>query len=348
MPVTPRTPWEYFAGFLGLSAPILQVLAFLVAGSTILRRNDPAWFGFSILLSLLSAGSIAWIVVRQPKDQVRGFATFVALVTAILALTIVLLLWSGSAATNFRPVITATVTGDGPVVIEGKATTAGMRATGLLALRVLDADQPIFQAEMGPQPATGIGEISYKVRVERVPDREITVIAWLADEATAVPTSVSCENVTTLPTSNPLGPTAPLFSCIRMRVAPPLASGPRMTIAADMKPGDRAVTVGTNAVVLSDQTVMLTIWDGGTMLHAALIRPAQDGGINHMVKAPISDNAASICAIAELVGHDAPPAASPPRPDCAGSRQGVAYAMLVIPDAPGPLPASSSFGELGT
>lgn len=335
-PAKPEKPWEYFAAFLGLTTPLLQLLGVFSGGTEPLRRNEPYWFWLSVFLSLISLTSVAWVWIRRPRRRERSAATLIALVSGLLALAILLFLWGSGAATNFRPVILATVSGTGPITIEGKVTSAGVSADGLLAMRIFDGKEVIYDAAMGPQPTSGAAEIAYKVQIERGPDREIAIVAWVTEGSE--PSRVSCDEVATdLDASLASSPV--LFSCLKVRVQPPVVGEPWVSISADAKPGERAVTVTTSAVVTPGKTVLLTIWDGTAILYSSLIRPAPDGAVSSAVKVPLSDGAASICATA--VTLDARTFPSPRGPTCSGNEADEGYAALVIPAAPSPSPSTS-------
>jgi hypothetical protein len=329
-PALPKTRFEQFVALVGLTAPILQVLGVVSGATAAPQRNDPIAFGVMIVLAVASAASVAYVFLLRPKAKDRRLISVLALAFGLAALTMLLVMVARTGAVNSRPVIEATVSGTGPVVIDGVVSGAGLGADGRIAVEVRDGEKVIYQAIEGSAPNSGAGTIAFKVQVPRVPDRFITIIAWIADD---VRDGARCEDAMASDDRIVEIDDLPLISCMQILVSPPQRGGPRLDVTADTTTGNRAVMVAAGAVIDPGESLYVAVWDGTRVLHSSIVRPAADGAVNYSMKVPVTDKAVNICAVAHVLADGS---TEPPRPSgsCFLSGSRAAYQRLFFPPAP--------------
>jgi hypothetical protein len=154
---------EKIAAVIGATTAGLQAFGVVSGGTEAARRND--YELYSLGLTAFAAGVI---LVAIPHFAGIGgkLGTFLR-VLSVLAfvaslLAIVASLGRGSTF-DLRPSIEATVTGSGPFVLAGSASSGGLSAYQQLSVRVTQGTDELYTASVGPD-ATGKATVSYSVK----------------------------------------------------------------------------------------------------------------------------------------------------------------------------------------
>ncbi len=258
------------------------------------------------------------VTIRDARPAVRN-VSIALLVVASLVFVIAL---ARTNATDSRPVLNVTITGNGPVTIAGTATMSGIGAEGGVEVAIYDsrpapttslsegltpaapsdeslaatsspAPALVYSSVTGPDVTTGMVTASFSVSVEAAPARTVTVIAWILG---AQPVTVAdCQSSASHKVNIPQRPirSGTLFACAFVTVSRP-STAPRIAVTQT----DRTANVTITATIDTGSLIRVRAEADNAVVGTALAAPLADGTVSVTLPIALPDEGGTLCVVA--------------------------------------------------